>query len=121
MDVNKLRELAQKATPGPWRVGTPPPNGEQTIGTRLGLMVAVATTGAGVSSESNADFIAAANPAAILDLIDRLEAAEKDAKRYESFCAYLVSDRTDLDDAFVAANSKDEIDSVVDTNFIEET
>lgn len=48
-----------KHTTGPWRVGTPPPNGEQTIGNKAGLMVAVATTGHGVSSEANARRIVA--------------------------------------------------------------
>lgn len=49
----------QKHTPEPWKIGAPPPNGEQTIGTEQGLMVAVATTGAGVSSEANARRIVA--------------------------------------------------------------
>lgn len=47
-----------KHTPGPWRIGTPPPNGEQTVGTQQGLMVAVATTGAGMPTEANARLIA---------------------------------------------------------------
>ena len=46
-------------TPEPWRIGTPPPNGEQTIGNEKGLMVAVATTGHGVSSKANARRIVA--------------------------------------------------------------
>lgn len=41
-------------TKEPWKIGTPPPNGEQTIGTYDGLMVAVSTTGAGVNAEANA-------------------------------------------------------------------
>ena len=49
-----------KHTPGPWNIGTPPPNGEQTVGTDQGLMVAVATTGAGVKTKANAHLIAAA-------------------------------------------------------------
>ena len=49
-----------KHTPGPWKIGTPPPNGEQTVGTDQGLMVAVATTGAGVQTKANARLIAAA-------------------------------------------------------------
>jgi len=49
-----------KFTPGPWKIGTPPPNGEQTIGTQKGLMVAVATTGANTPTEANARLIAAA-------------------------------------------------------------
>lgn len=47
-------------TPGPWKIGAHPPNGEQTIGTPKGLMVAVATTGAGVPTKANARLIAAA-------------------------------------------------------------
>ena len=48
-----------KHTPGPWVIGRPPPNGEQTIGDKNGLMVAVATTGYGVNSEANARRIVA--------------------------------------------------------------
>jgi hypothetical protein len=47
-------------TPGPWKIGTPPPNGEQTIGNSQGLMVAVATTGFNVPTLANAQLIAAA-------------------------------------------------------------
>ena len=51
-----------KHTPGPWKIGAPPPNGEQTIGTEAGMMVAVATTGVGMEEETlaNARLIAAA-------------------------------------------------------------
>ena len=60
--------MADKHTPGPWKIGTPPHNGEQTVGTDQGLMVAVATTGAGVQTKANASLIAAAP-----DLLDVLE------------------------------------------------
>ena len=49
-------------TPGPWVVGTAPPNGEQTIGAR-GMMVALATRGEMLPPEetlANARLIAAA-------------------------------------------------------------
>lgn len=52
--------MKKQHTPGPWKIGTPPPNGEQTIGTQKGLMVAVATTGANTPTEANANLIAAA-------------------------------------------------------------
>ncbi len=55
-------------TKGPWKIGTPPPNGEQTIGTEMGLMVAVATTGVGMPTVDNARLIAAAP-----DLLDALQ------------------------------------------------
>ena len=60
-----------KFTPGPWRIGTPPPNGEQTIGTVAGLMVAVATTGHNVAEETKANaHLIAASP----DLYEALDA-----------------------------------------------
>ena len=61
--------MSTQHTPGPWRIGTTPPNGEQTIGTQQGLMVAVATTGANTPTEANARLIAAAP-----DLLEALKA-----------------------------------------------
>ena len=59
-----------KHTPGPWRVWTPPPNGEQCIGDSKGLMVAVATTGITFNETlANARLIAAAP-----DLLEALQA-----------------------------------------------
>ena len=54
--------MSAQHTPGPWRIGTAPPNGEQAIGTIRGMMVAVATTGVGMEKETlaNARLIAAA-------------------------------------------------------------
>lgn len=63
-----------KFTPGPWKIGFPPPNGEQTIGTLNGLMVAVVTTGAtGIHTIANARLIAAAPElyGALSDLLDK--------------------------------------------------
>jgi hypothetical protein len=62
--------MSTQHTPGPWLIGTTPPNGEQTVGTHQGLMVAVATTGANIATEANARLIAAAP-----DLLDALQDA----------------------------------------------
>lgn len=59
-----------KHTPGPWRIGTPPPNGEQTIGTLNGLMVAVATTGQDIPTKANAVLISKAP--AMYELLQRI-------------------------------------------------
>lgn len=59
-------------TPGPWKRGKPPPNGEQTIGNSQGLMVAVATTGFNVPTLANAQLIAAAP-----ELLEALEACNE--------------------------------------------
>ena len=62
-----------KHTPGPWRIGTAPPNGEQTIGTIRGMMVAVATTGVGMEEETLANArLMAASPELLESLQDML-------------------------------------------------
>ena len=84
IDINKLRRLAQAATPGPWYV-----TGKLTryVEARIdgGLIQEVAACGPtkadggyGPQQEANASLIAAANPATISELLDRLEAAEKE-------------------------------------------
>ena len=67
-----------KHTPGPWRIGATPPNGEQTIGTRQGLMVAVATTGIALNETlANARLIAAAP-----DLLEALKLVVQDDEEW---------------------------------------
>jgi hypothetical protein len=79
MDIQKLRRLAEAATPGPWVVS------RSTI-TRPG-QAAVKEVGAfdwicsmQISNQPNwdrdAEFVAAANPAVVLALIDRIAALE---------------------------------------------
>ena len=91
IDINKLRRLAQAATPGPWYVtGKLTRYVEARIDGWLIQEVAAcgptkADGGYGPQQEANARLIAAANPATISELLDRLEAAEKerDALRAE--------------------------------------
>jgi hypothetical protein len=82
-DINELRRLAQAATPGPWINHGRQPN----VAGLPHSAVAAKTLLARVYSEAygdveqetaNASFIAAANPATISELLDRLEAAEKE-------------------------------------------
>ena len=84
IDINKLRRLAQAATPGPWYA-----TGKLTryVEARIdgGLIQEVAACGPtkadggyGPQQEANARLIAAANPATISELLDRIEAAEKE-------------------------------------------
>ena len=84
IDTNELRRLAQAATPGPWYV-----TGKLTRYVEAlidgGLIQEVAACGPtkadggyGPQQEANARLIATANPAAISELLDRLEAAEKE-------------------------------------------
>ena len=84
IDTKELRRLAQAATPGPWYV-----TGKLTryVEARIdgGLIQEVAACGPtkadggyGPQQEANARLIAAANPATISELLDRLEEAEKE-------------------------------------------
>ena len=83
ININELRRLAQAATPGGWYVA----RGnyvygckEVTDGEEVWHPVIACTDDDEVSInfEGNAKFIAAANPAAISELLDRLEEAESD-------------------------------------------
>ena len=93
IDTKELRQLVQAATPGPWfsdrrgNIWRRPlsdlyENGGGVAGDKPLAFVAAGWAGEGVTGypvEANARFIAAANPAAITELLDRLEAAEADA------------------------------------------
>ena len=83
IEINKLRRLAQAATPGGWYVkrgnyiyGCK----EVTDGEEEWHPVIACTDDdeVNVNFEANAAFIAAANPAAVSELLDRLESAEKE-------------------------------------------
>ncbi len=96
IDTKELRQLAQAATPGCWYVergnyvyGCK----EVTDGEEAWHPVIACTDDDEVSInfEGNANFIAAANPAAISELLDRLEAAEGDIALKESIIDSLVS------------------------------
>ena len=85
IDINELRQLAQAATPGPWKTG-------QYLGSLRQFVIHtdvgdkgrgsdVAFTSAAFGNDetvANARLIAAANPAAINELINRLEEAESE-------------------------------------------
>ena len=74
-DLAELRRLAEAATPGPWDFHRPHPNYRAYAVDRVmpggHLGEDVATTG-DVCAEENGAYIAAANPAAVLGLLDRL-------------------------------------------------
>lgn len=78
LPLAKLKELAEKATPGPWKaiptydenkflnVSVVSPRGDADLGT---WMVCAAR-------EANAAFIAAVNPQTVLALVERIEELE---------------------------------------------
>lgn len=91
--VNKaeLRRLAEAATPGKWVTEDEDISiGGNVIGVyvahedggRIGQAFANCLVPTDEKCRANAAFIAAANPAAVLSLLDELEAFRKDAGRY---------------------------------------
>ena len=106
VDEQKLRELAGAATPGPWIACQYGDYGDYNgdcrviLGEGGDIRTAVVLGFDTPENDANAQLIAAANPAAILSLLDELqtlrvtaENAEKDAERYrwlrnESWAGY---------------------------------
>lgn len=81
-DLNKLRELAKAATPGEWiRITDHPYLFVNYLNIDLPKAWDCKVIGR-FDYETDMEYFRYANPAAILALLDRLEAAERDAKRY---------------------------------------
>ena len=84
IDINELRRLAQAATPGPWKM-LPVGDGRQKFAVANSEFLSILTvtdeggaTFGTVYDDADARFIAAANPATVIELLDRIEAAESD-------------------------------------------
>lgn len=80
MDIAKLKELAEAATPGPWTINEKDPDVlyEIEIGANAqgGYIEQKPYYPMAPELVEDARFIAAANPAAVLELIEQLEFAE---------------------------------------------
>ncbi len=87
IDKHALRQLATRATPGPWEEE----NGEVWImlnGTATSILTGVCGDDtSGQQDFDNARFIAAANPATVLALLDELEAKDNRINRLEAIVA----------------------------------
>lgn len=80
IDTTKLREMAQAATPGPWYSKWPE---ERCAWKDIGhSRYPVAYTGDCFDDAPNAAFIAAANPATVLALLDEVEHSRSVLKSY---------------------------------------
>ena len=70
-----LRKLCKSATPGPWYVSAPAEHAVwKDIGDRRYL---IADTSDGFTDDNNSEYIAAANPATVLALLDELDRLSK--------------------------------------------
>ena len=93
LDLNELERLAESATQGPWvacgpsfgaalpkylnEVVVDDPDSEED-----GIEICQPPTGLDKESSRDMEFIAAANPSVVLELVRRLRESEKDAARY---------------------------------------
>ena len=97
IDTQRLRELAQKATPGSWYSKWPE---ERCTWVDIGnSRYPVAYTGDCFEDAPNAEYIAAANPAtvlALLDEIDRLRADKAHVTTMFESTSKLLSNAIDL-------------------------
>jgi len=92
IDLDDLKAKAEAATPGPWEAGRPdiisyhgagptrgyknvysPPNGETHLGHECSDVVCEALDAVGADCRENAEYIAAANPQVVLELIAEVE------------------------------------------------
>lgn len=95
--TQELRKLAEAATVGIWKA-----SGFDVNSKEHGWATIANTELDYDGMAENAAYIAAANPAAILALLDRVEKAEKDAERYRWLvdADMLSSPSVDMADAF---------------------
>ncbi|HFH4519846.1 ead/Ea22-like family protein [Pseudomonas aeruginosa] len=92
MDTNKLKELAERATPGPWSAAWE--EGDDTAWSNLFPVIQAGNGEVVIGNEgfytdleqdkANATFCAAANPQAILGLIDEVERLEAELSQCAS-------------------------------------
>lgn len=87
-DMKELRKLAEAATPGPWIAGSPIPGLVRFLVADCGpigkVYPADQKPSHGTTSMDDAKFIAAANPAAILALLDERDEWRERALRAEA-------------------------------------
>lgn len=103
IDTKELRRLTQAATPGPWINHGRQPNvaglPHSAVAAKTLLARVYSETYGDVEQETaNASFITAANPAAITELLDRLEAAERERDFAKTEIARLHDDIRELTD-----------------------
>lgn len=72
-DINKLKELAERATPGPWTTDAAQSVIADSDQLNSGWVICECF---GSDEKANRDFMVAANPHAILGLLERLKLAE---------------------------------------------
>ena len=85
LDLAKIKAAAERATPGPW-TAEPMVGRGAWISSGENEWTALSCGNTDESARSNAAFIAAANPAATLALIARVERLEGALRKYGNEC-----------------------------------
>ena len=113
-DYCELKKRAMDATPGPWYE-------QDDEDSAAGAVFVMPESDVWmppicrITTEANAAYVAAANPAAILELIAENESLRKDAERYRAISEYFVSEREDMDDDLIdGSDTLENLASVVD-------
>ncbi len=101
VDLDKLRALAQAATPGPWRIGVFPLEcagpGDVVVDNEIGAYTILAgNSNFPDDAKANAAFSAAANPAAILELLAAFDHEVSAALAHERRHQELLREVADL-------------------------
>jgi hypothetical protein len=109
-DIKKLRAIAQTATPGPWRL----------TASRTGIVAAVddswICTVSRITPVTDVEFIAAANPQAVLALIDDIEHANTAARTIADKAADFAVECAKLEFALTMMTAaRDEACDIADT------
>lgn len=104
-DLQRIRELASKATPGPWSARCVHGEWRVTSGPGNGI---VADTGLYPTGEPDACYLAACSPDVILALLDRAERAERERDELDDGEGLLakVRDLCKRNEAIRAANAE---------------
>jgi hypothetical protein len=85
--LDQLKEIAKKATPGPWFAREPSVHGNWVVENTIGMWIDVP------QGESTARHIANCNPKTVLTLIECLEMAIKELKFYGDRRTYDAGER----------------------------
>ena len=94
IDIDNLEALARAATPGPWAFSPMTETEDPEIGAANGSRVAVLV--AADITKANSAYVAAANPAAVLDLIKEMKSYRR---MFEAACEDLgeINEKLNLD------------------------
>lgn len=109
-DELKLKELAVAATQGEWRFARGEDDGIHVVHSHVWGPKTHIGGSSSTDVDADREYIAAANPTAILSLLTRIEALEQDAARYR----WLRNQAPETIDDLGRLKTVDEFDAAID-------